>query len=80
MFENNFRDDIYSKCLKESNNLIRVDICNHFICYSRFDNFIETINVDQNIQNNNLDIKCPIDDCEEGSITEKDVLNYFTFV
>ena len=77
MFENNFRDDICAKCLNESDNLIRVGTCNHFICYSCFDNFIETINVDQYIQNNYFEIKCLVDGCEEGSISENDVLNYF---
>ena len=77
MFENNFTEDICSKCLNESDKLIRVDICNHFICYNCFDNFIEKINVDEYIQNKDFNIKCPIDDCGEGLIYENDGLNYF---
>ena len=54
-----------------------MNIYNNFICYSCFDNFIETVNFEHYIQNNNFDIKCLIDYFEEGSISEDNVLNYF---
>ncbi len=77
MFDNNVEIiTICSKCLNEFPNLIRVVDCEHFICNNCFENAIKNLNNEDCIKNKIIKVKCPVEDCEEGYISNNLILNY----
>ena len=80
MFDDNVETivTICSKCLNEFPNLIRVNACEHFICNNCFENVIQNfLNNEDCIKNKIIKVKCPVEDCEEGYISNNLILNYF---
>ena len=65
-----------SKCLNEFPNLIRVNVCRHFICNNCFENIIPNLNNEDCIKNKIIKVKCSVEDCEEGYINDNLTLNY----
>ena len=68
---------ICSKCSNVFPNLIRVNACEHFICNNCFENVIQNfLNNEDCIKNKIIKVKCPVEDCEEGYISNNIILNY----
>ena len=77
MLDDNFNSNNFcSKCLNELHNLTRINNCEHFICQNCLENIIKNLKADTFIKEKIRDIKCPIENCENGIINNQETLDY----
>jgi len=77
MLDDNFNSNhLCSKCVNELHNLTRINNCGHFICKNCLENIIKNLKANTFIKEKIREIKCQIENCENGIINNKEALDY----